>query len=377
MNERNSEKKKYKALNYMLDLSTFPDEIKKEINNEVKNLSKTRIGQICKNYDTPEDYFTILYGLRFVLKRSNNEISEILNISHDKINHTLESLNIEYHDDYETNKRMFNEHYSKLQERRKNGIEKINQLDISQHPKLIEILESPEKTKIAKKIVKSGTCGDTFVDYRDFIKQLYYFYVIEVISPKDMCKMFNWYSGTMQIWLKKMGIRRSPKEGMWAKIKNKSQNYQKTYAEGLKTTIKSQINSNNPKSSKNENAFRNYLALDIMNHFDNTIYDVGVCCKNVGILGSKEIDIPIFIYNKKLNCLHRFAVEYNGPRHIDDSEKIHLADESGWEYIPIIDKPENSRDKETINERARLFGEELAEKVRERESSPYFKDTIE
>ena len=364
----NNKKNKYRASDYNLDLADFPDEMQNEINDELEKLSKTRIGQLCKQYETPKDYFTILYGLRFVSKFSNNEIAEILHTSHDYINHTMESLNIEYHNDYVINKQMYNKHYSNLQKRRNKGIEQIKLLNISQHADLIEILENPEKVKVAKKIIKSGTCGNTFSDYQDFIIQLYYFYVIEVISPKDMCKMFNWYNGTMQNWLKKMGIRRTPEEGMQAKKMNRSQNYHKTYTEGLKTTLKSQIDFGNPKSSKNENLFRSFLAIDIINYFDNSIYDVGVCCKNVGILDEKEIDIPIFIYNKKLKCLHRFAVEYNGPRHKDNSEKIHLAKEKGWEYIPIIDKPEHSRNEQTIDETARLFGKKLAIKVREREN---------
>jgi len=368
MDKQKNMKSKYRASDYNLDLTVFPDGIQKEINDELKNLSKTRRGQLCKSYETPEDFFTIFYGLRFVLRNSNEEISKALNTSHDYINHTLEGLNIEYSDDYEINKQMFNEHYSNLQKRRENGIERIKALDVSHHPELAEILDDPKKVRIAKKIVKSGTCGDTFADYQDFIKQIYYFYVIEGISPKDMCKMFNWYNGSMQNWLKKMGIRRTPEEGMRAKIKNKSQNYQKTYAEGLKTTLKSQIDFSNPRSSKNENVFRHFLAIDIINHFDNTIYDVGVCCKNVGILGAKETDIPIFIYNKKLQCLHRFVIEYNGPLHTDDSDKINRARENGWEYIPIEDKPEYSRNEEIINERARSFGNELAEKVSKREN---------
>jgi len=58
-------------------------------------------------------------------------------------------------------------------------------------------------------------------------------------------------------------------------------------------------------------------------------------------LNSREVDIPIFIYDRNNPKLFKFVIEYNGERdHTPekDESKKKIAAEREWIYIPLIEK---------------------------------------
>ena len=356
---KNAKRKKYKASDYGLSFEELPKEIKEQ----VRNISKTRAGQIRKYYETPADYYTIYFGLKFIKNLSNSEIAKKLGKTHDDINHTYEGLNWEYDSDYKVNQRKYKQHYLELQERLRKGKIKAKRLSLSRHPKLKELLENPKIVNKVRKIIKSGTCGSHFIDYKDFLRQLYYFYCVERISPKDMCKMWGWSKGTMQDWVGSFGIRRTLQQGVDAKMMNGTQCYHATFVEGRNTRRRSQLKHGNTTASANENSFRNALADNIYKHFSKDKYDIGVCCNAIGILGAKEIDIPIFIYDREIDKLHRVAIEYNGPTHQDDSAKKRQARKRGWKYKGIVDKSEYASDANALIREANRICKKLAKEV--------------
>jgi len=349
-----------------LDYSMLPDEVKAEVNRICdESIRGNRRGLIRRYYLSVKDYFTIYYCLKFVYRYSNCEIAEIVRINHDTINHIYHGLGWNYHSDFEINESMRKEEAAQLQKRRQSVIHQIEELELSEHPLLVEMLNNPAKIKKVKKILAKEGDSSSFDSYVDFMKQVYFFYVVEGLS-KDFFKMFGWNVGTVQGWLKALGIRRTPEEGQQAKIRNKSQDFTSTMIEGRKTALKAQTKDGCVLSSKNEIRFRNFLAFEICNYFPQSVYDVVVCCTNIGILDSMEIDIPVMVYNNELKRLHRFAVEYNGePFHADDSEKMQRAADRGWVYTSILDKSEYSRNKKgnPLEERARQFCKELYERV--------------
>ncbi|MCL1806777.1 MAG: hypothetical protein FWG31_03640 [Oscillospiraceae bacterium] len=357
-------KGKIKASDFGFDISILPEELVAYAD----NISKTRKGQICKEFASPHDHVALFYGLRFQEQLSNTEIARLLNKGHSRINHVMEIYGWEFSFDYNKNKKLYEEECSRLERLRQEGFEQIKSLDVSQYPQLLEILNDPAKVKMVKKIVKSGTCGPTFTDHEDLITQLYFFYVIREMPRKHLFRMFGWYN-TAQGWLKALGLRRNPIDGARVKKDNRVQDYAASFMEGNMTRLESQRKNGNVLSSKNENYFRNFVANEIYNHFNKNVYDIGVCCKSV-MFNAKEIDVPVLIFNVNTERLHRFAAEYNGPHHTEDgdSEKIRYIEQRGWIYIPVKDEQAYSEKETSLRQRSRSFCKDLAARVRELES---------
>ena len=355
--DKTSKKEKYSAKKFGIEISVLPDNIRRQ----AEGVDKQTAGAITREYESVLDYYAIYYTLKFERQLSNHEISRKLNKHHAEINHTYESLHWDYGgyiDDFESCENERELAQAELQDRYKKGMEEIRHLDISKHPKLIEMLNNTEIEKFVNKKIIGGKYGNNFVDCSDFIKQMYYFYCVEDMSFKKFCQMFGFNNSTCQGWLhNNLGIRRTQMEGQKAKAKDNPQNYDRSGREGRKTTLDSQHKHHNGASAV-ENELRGYIVDIISDVFQKDVYDVVVGCNSRSNLQTKEIDIPIWIQRINNERLYKFVFEYNG-NHDDNPDKVIEAIKRGWIYTSLRGEPRHSSNPKHLRKIAKDICDDL------------------
>jgi len=177
-----------------------------------------------------------------------------------------------------------------------------------------------------------------FTSREEYIRAMYYIFHIEELTTVEMALLFKRAKGIINAKLHTLGFSISHEESIARKKKKGRQNYEKTMRSGKTTRIKDQIR-NTSVGTKNENYARSLFAYFLYDYFDSNVFEIVVGINNTGILGEKEIDIPIIIYERENGNLFRFAVEYNGPDHNfqGDIEKEKIASSRGWVYLPLVE----------------------------------------
>jgi hypothetical protein len=311
-------------------------EIPEDVYDYEKGLSKIQITKLTKEYGNVRDYLSIMYYLRFVRKMENREIAEILGLK-------VVVIHIAFYNFLWGDSKVWCE----ASNYRKNKIEEAGELrekgkkiNVENYPELVVIINNANKYKNKMNFKGFGSSDE-------FLKVMAYYIYIEKLSTRDLIAISMCTHGTLNYKLNIFGISLSHDEGISEKKRRGSQDYVKSISKGKRTTLKSQAE-NASVGTKNENYARNYFSYHYPEFFDTDIFEVVIGCNNTGILGSKEIDIPIFVLNKQSEKLYKIAVEYNGYFHtLDDrdKEKILIAEEKGWGYLKIDDDPIYSNDK--------------------------------
>lgn len=338
----------------------FPSELQ-EI---AQSINAKKAAKLKMSFETVYDFVAIMYYFKFEKKYENSYIAKLLGEKKvENIHQYYYNLRWHYSTIYEENMKLSKDHKERLETLFCKAKAKIKEIDFT---KCEGFLLDPNKL-IRKKYPSTYTKYgiDSFEDYR---KILYYLLNIENISPIDLSIMLDIAYGTIHARLREVGLNLGKKEGVARKKERKSQNYEKT----RRNYYTAQARNNAERFSSgsiNEDYFRAIFSGKIYDYFDSSKYDIVVGINNTGILGQKEIDIPVMIYNIRTNALYKFVLEYNGPHHIDDSEKIALASERGWIYKAIFEKQGSriSNDKSLIEEMVNQVCQELRDYVKANE----------
>jgi len=303
------------------------------------SLSKIRETKLRHRYPSGQDFIIILYHLTFVEKLEKREIAQILGLQPVNVHEHLYRFGWHYSTDYTENKNLSEKEFAKLRTDLAEAKKQSSLLNEIEHPRLKKALEK------ANNIQESTCFALGFATSEEYIRTIYYLIFISArhFTPKNFVRLFNISIGEAHRRLRYLGFNLSHGEGIKIKKEQGTQNYPVSLTRGKITTAKSQLKHNSPGSS-NENYFRVQLSNMIYQYLDFERYDVIVGVSRTGILGSKEIDIPIMVYDISKNQVYRFAIEYNGDfYHTDerDASKKALAESRGWHYLEVIENSSN------------------------------------
>lgn len=312
-----------------IDFNKIPAEV---YSYEEDFLEKQR-ANFRSNYGTVKNYLAIYYYFTFVEQKEKSEVARLLGIRAETVHTNLLNLGWSFSNDWDTNKHLREEKLMygfKMREAVKN-------ISSKEETELNEVLKKVKKYKNQRQF-------RYFTSEEEYIRVLAYYSCIKKLSRKQLARITGDNYNTIATRLVNYGINNTVEEGYRRKKENGTQDYHRTIIAGKTTTRKAQVDNLSSGSEKQLYA-RNYLADKIGIYFSPEEFDAIVGCSNTGILGAKEIDIPIIIYNIKSKKLIRIALEYNGdPFHDEekDMEKKKMANNRGWFYIRLIDKSEYS-----------------------------------
>ncbi|GEM_PF-1703827 len=305
---------------------------------EIANNVSLKAEKVLKReYLSALDCYGIFYYFRFIEKIENSEIAERLNLDVENVHHRLYSLGWHYSKIYSENKKMHDEEFEVLREKLKMAIELSKNLNKAKIPILKTALDN--KNKLNKNTF--NTLG--FNSSEEYIRTFYYLFHVDRITSIQIAILFDIPKTTVNYRLKKLGFNLTYEESIKRKKESKRQNYERTFRNAKVSRAKDQVK-NNSSGTKNENYARTLLASFLYDYFSSEIFDIVVGVNTTGVLGTKEADIPIFIYNRESRNLYKFVVEYNGAYfHTDEEDEVKkkVASNRGWTYISLIEENNN------------------------------------
>jgi hypothetical protein len=326
--------KTLRILEFDIDLDQIPIQ---DIKDKAKVLSKKRWSFFSKTFDSENDFLILLFHLMFVERLEKSAIAKIIGYkSAANVHHLLYDLGWNYPSDDE-NKNI-------LQEASENSAS-LDYLAL-EHANLKLALENVSHIK------KNTYETIGFQSGQEYARVFYYLPNVNELSPTNIAHLFNLTLGMTQDRLRHLGLNETLSEGIAGKMKRKSQDYAETRRSSQRTRRRAQYEHFAPTSSNNEEYFRRQLSDFIYSHVDPTRYEIAVGVNNTGIINPFEVDIPVIIYEPKQNAIFRFAIEYKDPRlHVPkkDLERKHLLAEKGWKYLEIIDLPEYSNSRSSLD----------------------------
>ena len=336
-----------------IDINTIPEDIIKQANEYYTGISRN------EKFGSSFNFVVVLYKWYFVDKLEKSEIADIVGVAPNNVHSWLYNLMWNYSNDYLINKQKYQEECIKLNKILEEAKEKIKEYNFNLYKKYRNILLHPRyKSMTPKRWRLNGISSKD-----EYVKILFYLCEIrkERLSSRELAVLFGLKIENLQERVVDFDLALTFDKGIENKKLKKSQNYTKTVNAGKRTRKKALANS--PTSgSKNEQIFRENLALVFDDYFEEEYYEVIVGVNNVGVLNGKEIDIPVLIYNNRTDKYIKIAVEYNGEiYHQDDSKKIKLLNEKEWVYYPVVEtsSDKSHRTKEYLMTRAHIVASEI------------------
>lgn len=342
--------KKISINDFNIDISKIPPEIEVLSN----SFTKARKSKLEKKYASTFDFLAILYYLRFEKKLEISDIAEKLGSKVVPIHNHLYNLSWHYSQSFEENKlisrKVSGTKENILADAKNNSI--LLNSDIS--PKLKEVIENVQN------IQKKSYLNLGFKSSEEYARVFYYLCVEKHLSARDIMSLFDFTYGTVHLRLKNLGLNLSHEEGIEAKKNRKSQDYGKSFRSGQRTRTKHHSST----STKNEDRTRIRISQFIDECLNDSKYETIVGLSNTAILGGREIDIPVVIYNRENNRIYRFAVEYNGDYYHSeerDTDKKMLAKQKSWHYLAIVESSSSqySNDLGILDKRVHEICEEI------------------
>lgn len=311
-----------------IDINTIPEAVIKQAN-EFKSIYRD------EKFGSSFDYVIVMYKWHFIDKLERSEIADLVHTAPNNIHTWLYNLRWNYSNDYAINTQKHQEECAKLDKILEETKKEIKNINFNQFKKYKSILLHPRYRTMRKRTWSVRNIASK----EEYIKILYYLCEIreERLSSREMAVLFGLQIQTLQDRVAMFDMALTFDEGIENKKIKKSQNYVNTISAGKRTRKKALANS--PTSgSRNEQIFREDLALVIDTYFVEDYYEVIVGLNNIGVLKGKEIDIPVIIYNNRTDKYVKIAVEYNGETyHQDDTKKIKLLNEKEWVYFPVLE----------------------------------------
>lgn len=340
--------------------------VPKEIFKYIDDLNSMEKQQILKKYDSVEDYYVLLYFYYFVKKKEIYEIAEDMGYSYGGIYNRLRIMHWNYSNDYDENKALFEKERKRLIEIKKLIIKKAEDERVGYTQEFRQFFIPIHKQGMKKSVYqKIG-----FDELYEFV--LFFYYAVKcypvVLTPEEYGIMFDEKPDTMFRKLKKIGLSLSPTEAAENVTKRGRRDSAKALSKGRLTRLRN-IEENGGGGSKNENIFRNYIATVMHEYLPTEKYEYVIGVNAINIIGNKEIDVPIMIYDVESQVIHRFAVEYNGDcYHMEenDKEKEQLLHEKGWKYIAVFENSKtNDWTKGVVESKARQVCKEIRNLIME------------
>lgn len=292
-------------------------------------LTSKQVAKYKSNYGSVDNFLVMLYYLWFIEKKLKSEIAAIFEVAPNSIHYQIYNFMWGESQDWEISRQNRKELITEGAKLRKIG-KAINLEDI---PELKSIVDNANRYTNKTKFKEFDTEDE-------YLKVLAYYYCIEKKSPIEMVPILGDPINTIQQRLDKFGLTLSHEMGILGKRERGSHDYITTILRGKAARNNSQSEHSNT-ASKNQNYARNYLANTVYlpGFFDRSRYDVIIGCDVTGILGAKEIDIPIIVIDLSTGVFYKFALEYNGPTHNseEDADKERKAKARGWKYIPLYE----------------------------------------
>ncbi|WP_185651293.1 hypothetical protein [Clostridium sp. DJ247] len=179
--------------------------------------------------------------------------------------------------------------------------------------------------------------------YEYIIKDLYILVIKNSISTTDIAKIYDVGVRTVQIWLKELGLNRTPKEAQEIAVTKRDY---KTIRSSFKRTMLDRMFDTQLNGSKVENYIRHQLNLLLTEKLKE--YEVIVGINTLGII-NMETDIPIIIIKDK--SIIKFILEVDGYITHDtnkgikrDEKKSALAKSKGYKLLRLDTKAYSSKD---------------------------------
>jgi hypothetical protein len=316
------------------DLTKIPD----EVINLPKNISSRRFAAMKNRYGEVDVFIFNLFFLTFIEKYDVEEISRKMLIDRTTIYNYLYDFRWNYSLDYKENNKKALQEYQKLKREFTLAQKETTVIDFSYFPIYLQAVK--------KELRSNAYISHGFDTKEEYLKTLYYllFIIEKPKSTRELSIMLDETIGNTHTRLQSIGFSKSHELGIEIKKRNKNQDYAKTNNQIKLKRIKN-LAKKFTTGSTNEDFFRSAISIIIPQYFDNYRYDIVVGLNNTGNLGSKEIDIPIFIWDNEIKQIWKFAVEYNPDYfHTEESDNLkrQIAEEKGWVYIPIIEKPSDN-----------------------------------
>ncbi len=308
-----------------------------DIEEKSKTLSKKRINFFLKRFNSENEFLILLFHLIFVERLEKSDIARIIGYKNAaNVHHLLYDLGWSHFSSDEND--------NILQEAR--DISVTLDCDASEHTKLKSAINKVANVN-EKAYQKLG-----FQSGEEYAHVLYYLAHVMELSPTKICGILNLTWSMTQHHLSDLGLNKDYTMGMDGKVKQKTQDYGETGRSRQRTRRKTQYKYFAPTSSGNEEYFRRQLSDFIYSHIDPKRYEIIVGVNNTGIINPFEVDIPVIIYQPEKNFLIRFAIEYKDPSvhdtQKDEARKISLT-EKGWNYFEVIDIPEYSNNRASLD----------------------------
>jgi hypothetical protein len=356
------------------DFEVDVDKIPADVIEQKCNLqSADRRRQWIKDFDSEYNFLVLLFHLVFIEKLGESEIHQLLGYQNAaNIHHLLYGLGWNYSPDYDENNRLFQENLKKLETDLADAKRNAPLLDenINEHIKLKLALEKAAHLKESSYIKLGFTSGEECARIFYYLTHVIHGYGL---SPKELLHLFSFSSlSTVQDHLRNLGLNKTRKKGLEGKSQRKSQDYGETRRSGQRTRRKAQYENFAPTSSSNEEYFRRQLSDFIYLYIDPIKYEIIVGVNNTGIVNPYEVDIPITIYKPEKNSIIRFAIEYKDPKMHDpqkDAVRKELLIEKGWNYLEVIDIPEYSNNRESLDRKIGEVCDYIKNKVKAMEGN--------
>jgi hypothetical protein len=320
------------VLNYVINPDGFP----KEILDLPDQISLLRKKLIERNHGDVSKFIYTLYGLWFVEKLQRSEIATVLHLSPINIHDHLNNFRWNYSQDYSENQILAKKDFVELQNILNKAKENSKNLNLQDNSIYLKAM--------ATKLQTDAFTSHGFKNKEEYVKVLFLLINEFRISTQKISVMFNESIATTHNRLRTLGLHQSYADGITGKKARKSQNYTQSINRGKISRLNNQIK-NLSMGSINEDFVRNQLSLRLFEFIDSDRYDIVVGVNNTGNLGSREIDIPVIVWDNSLQKIYRFAIEYNADYYHEnknDEEKKEIAKKRGWIYIPIIEITSNN-----------------------------------
>lgn len=171
----------------------------------------------------------------------------------------------------------------------------------------------------------------------DLYKMIYYLYVENQLTTKQLSRCFKISKNSMYRELVKMGINMTLEEASQRASKQGSRNYTKIYNNAKKRMMYSVLEGGLT-GSESENHLRTILNVELINRLDRQRYIVIVGLNNSGIIPPREVDIPIIIIDNDSDKIKKIAVEFNGAHwhnqnDVKDEKKAEDLEKIDWKYF--------------------------------------------
>lgn len=311
---------------YGIDPRKFKHDLSKYYNEIISNGHATFV---LRNWKSVETFVNVLYGLKFEKKFTSSEMSRITGINNFYQFYMSEYLNW----DYSTND------FDEMLLIKKKENEKI-QIILNRYDSNSERFESLEYKMFLEKIKALPSIHfskKVHMKTEDLCKMIYYLYVENQLTTKQLSRCFKISKNSMYRELVKMGINMTLEEASQRASKQGSRNYTKIYNNAKKRMMYSVLEGGLT-GSESENHLRTILNVELINRLDRQRNVVIVGLNNSGIIPPREVDIPIIIIDNDSDKIKKIAVEFNGAHwhnqnDVKDEKKAKDLEKIDWKYF--------------------------------------------